>query len=144
MNATGCSYAPGIGSGGISANSYQVATEIIISGGKVNARGGCYKDSEGSAAVGIGIGELREGLNYGNGDAKTILTWTNDTMETMSVTSTGYNGRGTTDKTFVDSDGTTYSREIADKTILADKTLRPYETVWALRSQVTPSASTAT
>ena len=62
---------------------------INITGGKVNAKGGYEKDFDISAAPGIGIGEVREGLSGGSGDAVTSLTWTDDSMETMSVTSNG-------------------------------------------------------
>ena len=116
----------GIGSGAIINDRYNVNTKIYISGGKVNATGGCSYGSATAAAAGIGVGEERPDMQYGQGDAEITLSWTDETMETMAVTSTGYTGSVTLESQFADNNGEIYEGDIADNSTIANKTLRPY------------------
>lgn len=117
----------GIGSGAIIDPNYNVNTVIDISGGKVNATGGCSYGSTIAAAAGIGVGEKRPNMN-GQGDAEITLSWTDDVMDTMAVTSNGYNGEVTLESPFVDDNGAIYNTgAVADNGTIAGKTLRPYD-----------------
>ena len=116
----------GIGSGAIINPNYNVNTVINISGGKVNATGGCRYGFAIVAAAGIGVGEERPNMQNGQGDAVITLSWTDETMETMSVTSNGYSSAIILDSPFVDDNGAIYNG-VADNSAIAGKTLRPYD-----------------
>ena len=118
----------GIGSGAIINDHYNVNTKIYISGGKVNATGGCSYGSAIAAAAGIGVGEERPDMQNGQGDAEITLSWTDDVMNTMAVTSNGYSGAVMLDSPFVDDNGAIYNiGAVDDNSTIAGKTLRPYD-----------------
>ena len=117
----------GIGSGAIINPNYNVNTVINISGGKVNATGGCRYGFAIVAAAGIGVGEERPNMN-GQGNAEITLSWTDDVMDTMEVTSNGYSGAVTLESPFVDDNGAIYNiGAVDDNSTIAGKTLRPYD-----------------
>lgn len=117
----------GIGSGAIIDPYYNVNTVINISGGKVNATGGCSYGSAIAVAAGIGVGEESPNMN-GQGNAEITLSWTDDVMDTMAVTSNGYSGAVTLESPFVDDNGAIYNiGAVDDNSTIAGKTLRPYD-----------------
>ena len=159
IHAYGAATSPAIGTGGNYTQNPScdcLGGSVIISGGSVTAKGGTGD----AAAIGggrrgggvnitisggqvnvtdgfVGIGKGKDGPQ----DCTTVLTWTEDSFKTLSVTSGSYSGAVTLEKDFKvkNTETTIPAGSYGDKVAqLAGKTLVPYaeetETVPAFKS----------
>lgn len=132
----------GIGGG------YDGSADVEITGGKVKAVGASYASgigygnhtisTEGRLKISGGEVDVTNGIGYYSPDNETDfainLTWTDETKDTMSVTSDSYNGTVTLEKKFKAMDGN-------DPLIFAAGTLENNSTIAGLT--LTPATATS-
>ena len=91
-------------------------------GGTITIAGGIVTASTGTT------NQRGSGIGNGNGgtDSVIILSWTDETKDSMSVTSDSYSGTVTMEMPFADNDGTIYASGEQNVEALAGKTVTPY------------------
>ena len=149
VNATGGDGGAGIGAGYNNSYLTYKALNITINGGNVIATGGsgasdigCGKNTTyGSCAININGGTVvadTSGIkskDTGSKQGSIKLNWTDESKDTMSLTSASYSGAVTISKHFKDENGTIYyPTDSADTSALANQTLTPYKSKFAYHS----------